>query len=760
MSDDLFNWKGRVSVPDVPDVSPGLSRLSSADQLAEARRVFAPEPKPIRPPADRTPPPTAPTRTRDHTTEQMTRTQRDVQILAGRRGDRDLHAVRWGDIDTMIGELAQRFQNTSGELITAFGGLPSSEISRRITTTINYVDAEAAAAIAEAEAAIDTAKAELTTLFETDVAEARAEADALFASLNTRFDQEIPRITTAEQQIDDFALALSFLASRIQQTDQRVADAGVYVDPADGSVKIVGFEQVENRVALAEVRVDAAEAEIVSRVTYAEMNQAISEAVLDPEQIPILDDFELRLNTVEEDIDAVNASITEKASTTVVDGIDVRLQSAETEIDALEAEIVLKAAASDLTAVDARLTGAEVVIDALDVPAITQTVYDSRLAFDELDEANINSLQDLLDAYKDREAVREDLAFARQEIAAVINDEREATAAARLELVALIDANSAAITVEQAARTDADSAIAASLTEIQADVDANSASISQEQIARTNADDALAADITTLTADVGDNAAAITAEAAARANADTAITGQINTLSATVGQNTADISSEELARVNADDALAADITALAADVGDNAAAITAESVARANADSALSGQITTLTADVEGNTSAITAETVARTNADSALATDISTLQTDFNGIESSVTTQGNAISTLESFAAATYTIRAVAGSAEALLEVVAADDPVNGPVSAFRFDADAILFDGSVQAKHLDADSVTADKISTTSLSAISAVIGELKSAETGARFVLKTDALEVYDASDVLRVKIGNLT
>lgn len=66
----------------------------------------------------------------------------------------------------------------------------------------------------------------------------------------------------------------------------------------------------------------------------------------------------------------------------------------------------------------------------------------------------------------------------------------------------------------------------------------------------------------------------------------------------------------------------------------------------------------------------------------------------------------------------------------------------------------------GSITANELAAGAVTADKLNVTSLDAVSATIGTLKSATTGARMEIHTDRILIYDASNVLRVKIGNLT
>lgn len=67
-------------------------------------------------------------------------------------------------------------------------------------------------------------------------------------------------------------------------------------------------------------------------------------------------------------------------------------------------------------------------------------------------------------------------------------------------------------------------------------------------------------------------------------------------------------------------------------------------------------------------------------------------------------------------------------------------------------------LFDDDiVTPKMLQAGSVDADKIKVDSLSAICATIGTLRTATSGARTEIKDNLIEVYDANNVLRVRMG---
>jgi hypothetical protein len=84
--------------------------------------------------------------------------------------------------------------------------------------------------------------------------------------------------------------------------------------------------------------------------------------------------------------------------------------------------------------------------------------------------------------------------------------------------------------------------------------------------------------------------------------------------------------------------------------------------------------------------------------------------------------------------------------------------------VKANQIEAGAVvagkLAVNSVVANNIAAGQVTADKLNVSELSAITGVIGTFSSATSGARLVLQDDKIVVYDASNTVRVKIGNLT
>ena len=62
-----------------------------------------------------------------------------------------------------------------------------------------------------------------------------------------------------------------------------------------------------------------------------------------------------------------------------------------------------------------------------------------------------------------------------------------------------------------------------------------------------------------------------------------------------------------------------------------------------------------------------------------------------------------------------------------------------------------------AIIADEIAAGAVTAAKISVTELSAITATIGTLRTATTGARTEIKDNLIEIFDASNVKRVRLG---
>ena len=109
-------------------------------------------------------------------------------------------------------------------------------------------------------------------------------------------------------------------------------------------------------------------------------------------------------------------------------------------------------------------------------------------------------------------------------------------------------------------------------------------------------------------------------------------------------------------------------------------------------------------------------------------------------------------------------TIAAGAVNAEQIAaNAITSDKIFANAVTADKVATDAITANkiaaSSIISSKIATGAVTADKISVSELSAVSAQIGTFTSAATGARLVIEDDKIVVYDASNNVRVKIGNL-
>ena len=602
-----------------------------------------------------------------------------------------------------------------------------------------------------AEDATDIANG-LLTQFQTDVIDPIVATfppiQVELGTLGGRIENLAVEQRSAAEIAGDLQESVLWALLRTRDNESRMRDAGVYVDPEDGSVRIAGLDQVAGRVSEAEIELDAQRASIELRATYAEIEGMIAEAVFDPDSFADFSDLQLRMQQAEIDIDALDGAIALKADAVAVDGIDARLVSAEADIDALEATITLKVDTADFDAVETRLQSAEIEISALDGPAIRAAVADTRHLQEEVDLSSVANLDALMELYRTRQALRTDIAFASQDLRALVDEDRTAIAELSQTLGASIDENGALIRTEQQARAEADLALASSIqtleaeaTELAGGVAGNSTAITEINVRVTDAEgelvaqslqiDSLSATLTTAQGDITGNATAIGGLTTRVTDAEGEITTQASQIAS----------------------LSADLSTAQGDITGNATAISGLDVRVTDAEGDLvsqAAQITSLTASVGQNAADISAEATARTTADDALAATISTVQADVGGLEASVATQSTAIATLEGNAEASFGLRVEAGGAGAGLELVALDDPVSGPASALRVNADNILLDGTVQAHHINVQS----------LSAISATIGTFQTSATGERVVISDDVIAVYDANDTLRVKLGDLS
>lgn len=169
---------------------------------------------------------------------------------------------------------------------------------------------------------------------------------------------------------------------------------------------------------------------------------------------------------------------------------------------------------------------------------------------------------------------------------------------------------------------------------------------------------------------------------------------------------------------------------------------------------------------IDGNKVHITGDTVFDNNVivGGMIAADSIALEHLKANSVSSAKIQANAITSTKIQAGAVTADKIEAGAITA--EKLAADSVTSDAIQAGSVIGDKIaantitsskIASNAVTSFQIQAGAVTADKIGVNSLSAITARIGELKTADTGARTVIKDNLIEVYDENNVLRVRMG---
>lgn len=380
---------------------------------------------------------------------------------------------------------------------------------------------------------------------------------------------------------------------------ERITDAGVYVDPDTGTVKIAGLEATRDEVTQLEVLLDAVQGQLALKATTAYVDGKIAEAVLSPADLLLYEGLDARVTSVTQALNSVNGQLAQKASAAELTQALVRLTTAENNLDALSGQIALRVTRSEWESaqqgLENRISSAEVTLNALDVPSITQTVIATRRLDKSADKAAEALLRDILTGEKNREQAQEALALAKTELSASFQEGLQAEAQQRTQLAARVDSQAAALSQESTARSTADEALA-----------------QQQQ--------ALAAQVTQTDQRLQ---AQIQSESQARADADAAEALQRQQLAARLDQEDAAllalVEQEQQARVSGDQAEAAARQALAVRLdgkdGQLQAAIQAEQQARADAVSAEASARQTLAATVSSNHSAALAAAQAASDA-------------------------------------------------------------------------------------------------------------------------------------------------
>lgn len=279
-------------------------------------------------------------------------------------------------------------------------------------------------------------------------------------------------ITQVESDLDSLRRAVTLALRETTGVRQTLRDAGVYVDPVNGTVNISAIDQTRERLSEVGIILDAQAATINLKASTNYVDEQIILAVLNPEQAAELGPLITRLTQAETDIDGLNATIITKASVVDLNTLGGRVTTAETDIDALQGEITLKVSNTTFDALADRVTTAETQLEAIpDAASITNSVNATRLVqrqADDLADANILGL--ILGDRAKRDQVAA-IAAARNELGARITEEGEAQARFAVALQARVGAAESSIATESLTRANQFMSLAQSLTSLQASFD-------------------------------------------------------------------------------------------------------------------------------------------------------------------------------------------------------------------------------------------------------------------------------------------------
>jgi len=238
---------------------------------------------------------------------------------------------------------------------------------------------------------------------------------------------------------------------------------------------------------------------------------------------------------------------------------------------------------------------------------------------------------------------------------------------------------------------------------------------------------------------------ALATEVETRASQTTAINATLSTQAASILANSSAISTNLAAQATINSAISASFGTANAAITANSTAIATEAATRASETSTLTTNLGAANAAIVANSTAITTNLGAQATINSAVTASLGTLS-------SSVSTNATAITLLDGRLSAYYGIKVAAGTNVATIEAMATGGAVP---SAVVITAGQISMHGAV----LINGTVTANKMSVTSLDAITATIGLLRTATTGERMELASNQLRAYNSSNVLVVELGIL-
>jgi hypothetical protein len=283
---------------------------------------------------------------------------------------------------------------------------------------------------------------------------------------------------SSRDALERLSAIVTMIDTRLASTQAVIRDAGIYVDPTNGLVTISALDATEERVNDVSVQLDAVKGDILLRATTTYVDNAIAQAVIDPSQIPVFDQLELRITTAEARLDGAEAAIELKADAVTLTALTATVTTVSADLDALAGVVATKVDSVDFGTLETRVANAEDSLTALgDTAEIGRGISVARMTGRQVDDEAALSLAGLLAGDARQRNTIAALALAREEITARLIEGDGAEASARFVLTARVASAEGAITNEQAVRAGETGALAAQMGTISTTVGTHSAAI-------------------------------------------------------------------------------------------------------------------------------------------------------------------------------------------------------------------------------------------------------------------------------------------
>jgi hypothetical protein len=499
------------------------------------------------------------------------------------QGAARVFAVRFVDLEGREGDL-------SGVIEAAPRGLSSSDFTDQVVEWDSLAE-NVANPIATAQAAADGAQEDATQALE-DAGTAQSAADAargVADGLRTEFDVEASvnsQRQIALEQAQENWLDLVLAYGDVKET---IADAGIVVDPDTGSVEIAAIANVEGRVQQVEIDLSAIDAQIGLKASVAEVDSKIAAAQLPEASIADLEGTKARVSDVEIGLDAVNGALTLSSTGTLYDVNDaeVGITALKGAIDIAQGQIDLRATKAEFDALSDEVTNAQIEISSLDGAAIRQSAQDTREFFDLVVDQSELQLDQVLGEYEGREAVRRDIALARQDLTARFNESDESVARVVQQITSEVDGNRADILSEGKTRASEVLAVSRQVDDLSARVGTSEGKITQLNKVTADSDSVLARSVFSIDGRVGDAEGSITALNTVSTSSSSVLARTVATMSATVDDSEAAITAINTVSATSDSAIARAVNGLSGRVGDAEGDVTELNKVNVNSTSAL-----------------------------------------------------------------------------------------------------------------------------------------------------------------------------